>query len=163
MWALTIAGLQAELEGRFAKQDAIPAEDCPSTTDERVEDFPQDDEWIACWWDPIIPTPVNPLSIDSFQQIVLEQSLFRQLPHPLSIIQITRPHYKSITHCNSDTRYWSKAFTIPNSTIIPSSLSTRYSTALCILPVGTFTYTSISSDFTFSFSLSHFCIRVHVS
>ena len=42
--ALTIAELKAELEARFAKQDAIPAEDCPSTTEEGVEDFPQDNE-----------------------------------------------------------------------------------------------------------------------
>ena len=42
--ALTIAELEAELEARFAKQDAVLAEDCPSTIDEGVEDFPQDDE-----------------------------------------------------------------------------------------------------------------------
>ena len=42
--ALTIAELEAELEVRFAKQDAIPAENCPSTTDEGVEDFPQDNK-----------------------------------------------------------------------------------------------------------------------
>ena len=42
--ALTIAELEAELKARFAKQDAIPAEDCPSTTDEGVEDFPQDNK-----------------------------------------------------------------------------------------------------------------------
>ena len=42
--ALTIAELEAELEAKFAKQDAIPAEDCPSTTDEGVKDFPQDNE-----------------------------------------------------------------------------------------------------------------------
>ena len=48
MQALTIAELEVELEARLAKQDAIPVEDCPSTTDKRVEDFQQDDEWIAC-------------------------------------------------------------------------------------------------------------------
>ena len=42
--ALTIAELKAELEARFAKQDAILVEDCLSTADERVEDFQQDDE-----------------------------------------------------------------------------------------------------------------------
>ena len=42
--AHTITELKVELEVRFAKQDAILAEDCPSTTDERVEDFPQDDK-----------------------------------------------------------------------------------------------------------------------
>ena len=42
--ALTIAKLEAELEARFAKQDAVPVEDCPSTADERVEDFQQDDK-----------------------------------------------------------------------------------------------------------------------
>ena len=41
---LTAAELEAELEARFAKQDAILAEDCPSTTDKRVEDFPQDNK-----------------------------------------------------------------------------------------------------------------------
>ena len=44
MQALTIAELETELEARFAKQDAIPVEDCPSTTDGRVEDFQQDNK-----------------------------------------------------------------------------------------------------------------------
>ena len=42
--ALIIAELKAELEVRFAKQDGIPTEDCPSTTDKGVEDFPQDNK-----------------------------------------------------------------------------------------------------------------------
>ena len=42
--ALTIAELEAELEARFAKQDAVPVEDCLSTADERVEYFQQDDK-----------------------------------------------------------------------------------------------------------------------
>ena len=42
--ALTIAELKVGLEARFAKQNAVLAEDCPSTTDEEVEDFPQDDK-----------------------------------------------------------------------------------------------------------------------
>ena len=37
------------------------------------------------WWHPIIPTPGNPPSINSFQQIVLDQSLFWWLPHPPSV------------------------------------------------------------------------------
>ena len=114
-----------------------------------------------CWWDPIISTPGNPLSIDSFCQMELDQSLFWQLPHPSSVNHTnhSRPHYKSVTHHNSDMRYWSEAFTILNSTIILSCLSTRYSTVPCILSVWTFTYTSILLDFPFSFTLFHFAQR----
>ena len=72
------------------------------------------------WWDPMIPTPRNQLSINSFHQMGLDQSLFQHLPH-LSSVHHTyhpRPHYTSVTHCNSEVRYWSKVFTVPNSMII---------------------------------------------
>ena len=44
--ALTIGELEAELEARLAKQDIVPAEDCPSIAEEEVliADFPQDNE-----------------------------------------------------------------------------------------------------------------------
>ena len=112
----------------------------------------------STWWDPIIPTPRNWLSIHSFCQMGLDLSLFRQFLHPPSVHHTyhSRPHYTSITHCNSETRYWSEAFAVPNPTIIPSCLSTGYSTVQCILSVWTFTYTSILSDFLFSFTLFRF-------
>ena len=114
-----------------------------------------------CWWDPIIPTPGNLLSIDSFRQL----SLFRHLPHPPSVHHAyhPKPHYTSVTHRNSETRYWSEAFTILNPTTILSCLSTGYSTVQYISSVWTFTYTSVLSDFPFSFTLFHVCIKVHVS
>ena len=123
-------------------------------------------DWQWCnrevhWWDPIIPTPGNPLSIDSFHQM----SLFQCLLH-LPSVRLTyhpRPHYTSVTHCNSEMRYWSEAFTIPDPTTILSCLNTGYSTAQCISSVWTFTYTSILLDFPSPFTLVHFCIKVHVS
>ena len=109
------------------------------------------------WWDPIIPTPRNRLLIDSFCQIGPDLSLFQWLPHPPSVRHTyhSRPHYTSVTYCNSEMRYWSKAFTIPNPTIILSCLSTGYSTVQCISSVWTLTYTSILSDFP-SFTLFWF-------
>ena len=84
--------------------------------------------------------------------------------HPVSIIHITpnpTTHLSPTTTLRQGTGLRPSLF--PNPTTIPSCLSTRYSTAQCVSSVWTFTYTSILSDFPFSFTLFHFCIKVHVS
>ena len=53
---------------------------------------------FAWWWDPIIPTPRNPLSIDSFCQMVLDQSLFRRLLHPPSVNHTNHSTLLQIRH-----------------------------------------------------------------